>query len=308
MYNFRLKFELSEGTSFNCEESCLKISSSNKDIVYTLYPANKEKSIKDSSVFIIKGVGFSTEEKAYEEESKARKALMWYGTKFNVGVNFNKKTGRFSKFAKKFFLDKFGVRVLNDKFGVNVYSESDKQTYFGSVSAKGSVIKSVKPFIETFQQGLNIELNDKENLGFELYNASCFESSIRARFLTLIIAIESLIKQKSRNYNVVEYVKFLIKKTRQTDLNKNDIESLVSKLEELKSESISSGGKSLIRKYLKSKQYNSKSAEIFFNDCYKIRGKLVHTGNPPEKTGDFSKITNELNKMVSDLLILCIED
>ena len=60
-----MKFELSKHVNFDCEELYLR--SSNKDIVYTLYPSDKEKSLKDSSIFIIKGVGFSTEEEAREE-------------------------------------------------------------------------------------------------------------------------------------------------------------------------------------------------------------------------------------------------
>ena len=306
MYNFKLDFELS--STFNCEESYLKLLSSGKNIIYTLYSSDKEKSIKDSRKFIIEGFEFRTEKKACEGENKVRNALMWYCTKFYSGVNFKKESMRCSEFLLKKMSDESGARILNYKSRNNVYSD-DKPTYFVSGSAEGYKTYQVNPFIEIFQQGLNIKLNDKENLGFELYNAYAFESSIRAKFLTLIIAIESLLGRPKRNDKTVRYVESLVKQTKkQTELKKNDIDSLVSCLVELKYQSISSRAKCLIKKYLKSKKYNEKSAEIFFSECYKIRSDIVHTGKTPEKIKDFNKINVELYKMVSALLISSIEN
>jgi len=306
MYNFKLDFELS--STFNCVESYLKLLSSDKNINYTLYSSDKEKSIKDSMKFIIEGHGFSTEKKACEGESKARNALMWYCTKFYSGVKFKEEKMRFTEFALKKMSDESGARILNYKSRNNVYSD-DKPTRFLSGSVEMYKSCQVNSFIKIFQQGLNIKLNDKENLGFELYNAYAFESSIRAKFLTLIIAIESLLGRPKRNDKTVGYIESLVKQTKnQTELKKNDMDSLVGCLEELKYQSISSRAKSLIKKYLKSKKYNGKSAEIFFSECYKIRSDIIHTGKPPEKIKDFRKITVELYKMVSALLISSIEN
>lgn len=298
-----MKFELSKYVNFDCEELCLR--SSNKDIVYTLYPSDKEKSLKDSSEFIIKGVGSSTEEEAREEGMKVKNALMWFGINNRLGVNFIKSTGKSSNFLKKELFDKFGVTVLDDN-GLNIYPENDESTVFISFSGEGyGIHKPLKPFAETFQNGLNIELNKKKKLSLELYNASHFESSIRAKFLTLIIAIESLISPIKKSDEAVKFIESLIEQTGQQA--REDIKSLVDRLGDLKIESISSSAKSLVKKHLEYKQYDGNSAEGFFKKCYDIRKKLVHDGDLPEGIGDLSKITINLDKMVSDLLISCVE-
>ena len=223
---------------------------------------------------------------------------------------FSKNNVKLSNLEEIF--DKFGVKVLADNYGPIIYKGDDESTVFMKLSVEMHGIHTIKPFAETFQSGLDIELNDKKNekkkLCLELYNVSQFEST-RIKFLTLIIAIESLLEETLRDDKAVKLIESLVKQTKEhTELEKNDIDSLSSCLGKLKNESISYRAKSLIKIHLKTKEYNGKSGDNFFIDCYKIRGDIMHKGNPFNKIGDFNKITDELDKMVSDLLISCIEN
>ena len=309
MYKFRLKFEFPRGGSLNCKEDHLQLYTINGNIFINLYPDKKEKSLKDANIFIIEGTEFPNEEKAFQEGKRIQNALLWYGTKNRVGVNFKKnKSGGFTNYAKELLNQKFKVKILDDIFGLMAYSEDDEPVLFMSISAEGKASRSIENFLESFQQGLNIQLSEKEKLSFELFNSSFFELSVRAKFLTLIIAIESLIVTKQRSCEIVSYITALIEQTKKSRLSKNNINILTNGLGKQKIESISSEGKNLIKKYLKSKEYNNKNAVDFFNYCYEIRSNLVHNGNPEIDDNGFNVVTNELSEMVSDLLVSIVEE
>jgi len=320
MYNFRLKFGLSYNASFNCEKDSIRIDLTNNKS-FILRPAKDKTLIKNTSIYIIKGEGFSTEEEAYNQGKRAENALLWYGVKYNIGVDFKKGKTKFgigmdnkkntihsTKAMEDFFYQKFNVKVLNDEFGLTIYPENKEQTLFISGLFSGSSKIPIENFIEIFQQGFDINLDEKEYLALELYSSSIFEASISTKFLILIITIESLIPQEKRGSELISYLNILMKQTEKAKLSEDNINILKNGLGNLKRESILSGGKKLLRRYIESKNYNGKSAEAFFDECYKIRSNLVHYGNPRISEEDFGKVTNTLSKMVNNLLISMIEE
>ena len=49
--------------------------------------------------------------------------------------------------------------------------------------------------------------------------------------------------------------------------------------------------------------YNNKSTESFFNECYKIRSKLVHANYPQEDISKINDTLPTLEKFVRDLIL-----
>ena len=89
-----------------------------------------------------------------------------------------------------------GVRLLNEFHGLHVYVEDpDLPTRFVWSRVEAKLRKGVEVFEESFREAvdLGLEFTDRETLAFELYGLShSRESAERARFLTLINAIETI--------------------------------------------------------------------------------------------------------------------
>jgi hypothetical protein len=139
----------------------------------------------------------------------------------------------------------------------------------------------------------------------ELFHASHLEISKRAKFLTEMMIVESLIDQKDKKTPVIDFIEELISNTKNSTIDGSDKQSLIDGLHRLKKNSITFSGKSLVKKQLCTQQYNGKSAEDFFKDCYGIRSNIVHGLKDRDDVPD--KIAFEFDKMVSDLIVSLVK-
>ena len=144
--------------------------------------------------------------------------------------------------------------------------------------------------------------NERERLAFELYSASYFEPTPRARFLTLIMAIESLLRPEYRTKKAQSVVQNIIEYTKSSELNKSEIDSLLGSLQWLQRDSISKTGRDLANKYLCGEKYLEKTANNFFTYCYSLRSEMVHQGKTKEKNINLNTVVSELQRFISDLL------
>jgi len=150
---------------------------------------------------------------------------------------------------------------------------------------------------------LNVSLTDKQRLAFDLYHASQFESLSKVRFLTLMIAVESLLEYECQPAEVVKHVIFLINTTNSSSLRKEQKDSLINRLEWLVQESIAKTGRKLAKNRLYLRKYDNKKATDFFDSCYKIRSQIVHNGKADDEEAP-SRLISELDRFVADLLLL----
>jgi len=139
-------------------------------------------------------------------------------------------------------------------------------------------------------------------LALELYSASFFEPTVRARFLTLMMAIETLIKPKKRIGKGKEFVEYLIGQAKQSNLINSERQSLLGSLQWLLKESISKTGRDLADKYIGEQKYLNKPPKHFFAYCYSIRSELVHQGYAKDESLNFGTLVGELQRFVADLL------
>ena len=303
MYNFEISLDLTGRTFINCPERVLEIEVLKEQPPFKLRAINEERLRLDKSKNLsLVGSGFENEETAYAVGKRALHTLLICGVEEKIGINvgYEKSSGGMTQQYLKKIEDKFGVKCKNSVPGLCVYEEG---TVFVTPFGSGIALKSVEGFINSFKKAFSksCDLSEKETLAFELYNMSYFESTPRARFLTLVICIEVLCDQVKRNPESLDLVEQFISLTMDSGLPKKEIVSLKGSLERLKNISISQSGKNLVQRQLGDVSYGGKIAKQFFQHCYDIRSIMVHDGK-----AEFKHLISELDRMVSDLLLtLC---
>lgn len=124
-----------------------------------------------------------------------------------------------------------------------------------------------------------------------------------ARFLTLMTAIETLIRPEPRPAIARDFVTGLIAQAKAAELPRPQRDSILGSLEWLKSESISQAGRRLVAT-LGDRTYGQRTPSRFFTECYDLRSKLVHGSVPRPTFADVNGIVGELERLTRDLLVL----
>lgn len=307
-YRFRVRFRLSHNRVLDSDEQTLNLYS-HPGGMYVLGAADGT-SLRESQWLLIKDVGngFASQEEAAEASRHVKDAVMWWGAKERVGVDVGDDTTHavWTQTGLDMMGEERGSRVLNDVHGLQVYEEdSNLPTEFVWSTAEAQLRKSLDTFEQSFREAvdLSLELTESETLAFELYGLSHFESAERARFVTLVTAIESISKPKARSPQAVEHVERLIELTRTSELTTPEVSSLVDSLGYLRQESISRTGREFVGKVLHGRKYGGRTAKGFFHDCYTVRSDLVHEGKPQVEMIDLRALVSELDRLVADLLL-----
>jgi hypothetical protein len=199
-----------------------------------------------------------------------------------------------------------GIRLLNEVHGMQAYEEDPLlPTQFVNTTVEAKVGKSIETFVQNILKAvdMDLELTEMETLGFELYGLSHFEAGERARFLTLVTAIESVTESKARSSEAVDLVDRFISLTRDSGLSKPETDSMVDNLGYIKQESISKTGRDFVDSFLGNKDYGGETAKNFFQRCYTARSQLVHTGRVSDDTYNVRSLVGELDRLVGDLLV-----
>ncbi len=154
---------------------------------------------------------------------------------------------------------------------------------------------------------IGIEISDREKTAFELYSKSMLVAPLvaDARFLMLMMAMETLIDQEPRSEAAVAHVDRMIEATRASGLSSPEIASLGSSLKYLRDDSIGAAGRRLVRERLGERTYGDpikEPAAKFFTDCYDLRSRLTHGHHPRPTFNEVNGRTAGLELMVSDLL------
>lgn len=312
-YNFRIRFLLQRKQYFDHNESDIEFSLRGGSIDLVLKSYGNAKSMKDSKYLVLIGGPFKTKQEAESFGKKAKCVLMLTAARLRMGFDLgkDKAMGGVTRHIMDKVSEKNGIKLLNDVHGLCVY-DAAICTKFASASATASIGTQASRFIEEFTKSYSqrLDLTDKELLAFELYSSSHFESSARARFLTLVMAIETLLKPKPKSTAAQKLVEHFRQMTNDSKLEVSERESLLGSLHWLHDESISKTGRDLVEQHLQGRSYSRKEAKDFFTHCYNLRSELVHEGRFKDKTTNIGTLVAELEKMVADLLckIVCGED
>jgi hypothetical protein len=195
--------------------------------------------------------------------------------------------------------------VLNDEHGTMVF-RCEPRPLFGSIGAPTVTVGANVERLAAATTGARdaeAVMTEAQCLAFDLYSASFSETSGDARFMMLMMAVETLIDPQPREQAVRDYVQRLIAETEAAELPAGEKQSIAGSLSWLHNQSIGQAGRQLARK-LGTCQYLDEDSVTFFNDCYELRSALAHGYVPRPTPMTIGTHAAHLQSFVGDLLAL----
>lgn len=178
------------------------------------------------------------------------------------------------------------VQALNDVHGMTVFKCQPPQIFMSVGPVRLVVGKPEERVVQVLEAAhrLGVGLSEEQQLAYDLYSASFFEDSVDARFMLLMMSLETLMRPEPRPPVVAELVNDLIFRVEQSGIAENEIASLVGSLKWLHKESIGQAGRRMAQS-LGDRRYMDEPASVFFTRCYTMRSQLAH-GHMPRPTRD----------------------
>ncbi|HEV2069439.1 MAG TPA: hypothetical protein VGR26_06565 [Acidimicrobiales bacterium] len=307
-YSFRIRFTMGLTVRLNLDvlESVLH----RDDTVVVRLKAADADSIAEARKLALTGSGYGSADAATAEGGRWLSALQAAFARIHVGADFGLRgpRGSFTETGLRWAEEHFGIdRALNDESGVVVY-QSDPSPRFVSTKVQAVVGKPPGKVTAAIAEALQHEatVTDQQALAYDLFSASFFQPSADARFMMLMMALETLIEEQPRSDAAVDHVNQLLALTRAAELPAVEISSLVGSLERLRSESISQAGQRVVGG-LAGRSYMDESPVTFFKRCYVMRSRLVHGDVPRPTWDDVNLRAANLESFVGDLISYLIQ-
>ena len=246
---------------------------------------------------------------AEAEEAAARWAarLQVALSRLHLGADFGLRApgGFITQAGLEMFSQQTGRRVVRDVHGPMVY-ECDPEPLFARLGPiTGVVGKPADRLVELVRAASELELawGEREQLAFDLYSASFSEENADARFLMLMMALETLIEQEPRSAAAVAHLERLKSATRAAELEPGEADSLCGSLDSLaRRESVLSAGRRLAGALGTTEYLPGEPPPVFFTRCYELRSSLVHGHYPRPDRGQVGERAAPLEGFVGDLL------
>jgi hypothetical protein len=252
--------------------------------------------------------------RGYPSEAEAQMAAKrWRGyvelgfARVNFPADFGDRApgGGLADYGRKMLEEQCDQRVLDDKHGTMVFEEVvwPKFVRIGSLGA--TVGRNMVATIGSINVAAHLDLKVPERhvLAYDLFSASFWQPSEDARFMMLMMALETLIEPLPRTDAVQAHVDALISTTASSKLPESERRSILGTLDWLKEESISQAGRRLART-LGDRHYNDQTPAQFFTDCYAIRSGLVHGRHPqPSVAGRVATLEQFVSNLLSGELL-----
>jgi hypothetical protein len=269
-------------------------------------------SIREGTEFVLSGGGYTTEKEAFQTGEALKGSLLITGAKLRIGVDAGKEqaSGWMNPTIKENIFKSHGVKIISDVHGLSVYSENHPVITHSASVGKLVSPSSAEKFSSNLCELLALSdfLTNKQKLSLELYGASHFEKSDRARFLTLVLGVEALLEPDDRSDEEVELVDTLIKSVKDSELGGKEKQSIHGSLRCLYKDSISQTLRKMAEHYLNGNLYEEHSPSKFITKCYGARSKLVHTGTVGECNVNIGGLAANLNVFLSDLIQALVKE
>lgn len=196
--------------------------------------------------------------------------------------------------------------IYRDRLGISIFEERGCTRFASLGSPTISVSSKLTPFISEWNCAVETSISLRNLIAYELYASSRFETSSRARFLLLVMAIEALGCQIERPEEELLIIDKLLEQVRMTELADPRRKALMDGIRDLKKVSIGETCRRLIGRAIDCAAVTDPDATSHFRDCYRIRGKIVHGGKTPPPS-QLSNESNRLEKTVRELITLSLQ-
>ncbi len=191
--------------------------------------------------------------------------------------------------------------IYRDRLGISIFEECGHTRFAGMASPTISVSSKLSPFISEWNCAAETSISLRNLIAYELYASSRFKSSSRARFLLLVMAVEALGCQIERPEEELLVIDRLLEQVQLSELPESRRKAMMDGIRGLKKVSIGETCRRLIGQAIDSAAVTDPNAASHFRDCYRIRGKIVHSGKTPPPI-QLSNESNRLEKTVRELI------
>ena len=302
---FYLPFHLSRSSNFPPETSLGKLVPPNLQNVVSIGLSGEPLPISEARDFIIFGKGFPDTESAQRVANEMYSKLARAFASIGIGVDFGDRRPeiKFSSEGEARFQESTG-RVPRGGERLKVGMESLKpHTAFVTIRLEASKASHIEQFNKAMEfESTSLEISEEERIAFVLYGAAAFATDPEARFMLLMMALETRIESKLRDGLALEMIdKFIGDVNSSVELETRERNSILGSLRHLRKESISEAGQSLVRG-IGSDNYDGKSAEDFFKVCYQVRSDVVHGNFPRPKIDEIRHLAANLEILVGHLI------
>lgn len=260
-------------------------------------------SISNAERLAFRAGGFETEGEARKAAHDLREGLAIAFATHGVGVDLGKdQVGmRFStsvhsaieQAAEKSTGEK--AQVLPDVHGVLVFEEHSKPVFLGG-SGRGVVGRNASAVLETLREVVTVAsaIQPSLRLAIEVFNSSPFESTPRARFLSLITCIEVLAVRAPRDSESLAVIDKIVASIEESKLGIEESQKLRAGVEGLRRESIRSACDRLVSAHGTGGDLGT------WSRAYSLRHRLVHAG---VESYQLQELLSQLEQVVRRVLL-----
>lgn len=308
-YCFRIRCTLGATVTLSSDEARWILATTDSHGHDVFLASAEGEAIGRTREIIVRGSTFNTQEDAEFTGNQWLMRLKRTFSKMNIGADFGERGagGVFFNSGLKMLEAEHGGRILNDAMGLSVFECHPEPSFarVGDISVsvgKGGVRDAL-----AVASKHDLSMSPQEEMAYALYSASFNETNADARFVMLMMAVETLLPETQRAAAVLEHVEHLIEVTEKADLPAPDKRSLIGSLKWLRLESVNRSGRNLAaslgdRTYMESSSAAAESATKFFTRCYEMRSSLVHGHYPRPTRQDVGFRAASLERFVGDLL------
>lgn len=304
LYCFRHRFRLPQVGKLGFDEPNFPLSGEEDQGPRVWIGSCNDAPLKETDQAALYGEGYESEDHASAAADFWRGALERSLAAVNVGVDFGDGAprGGISQAFQDELEDRFGHPFLADVHGLVTFPCTPKPVFVGFSGSGFAPLAKVH-----WQRALEAAtheapLTSTERLAYAIYSAAFFVSDEPdARFMMLMMALETLIAQNDRSREVRDHVASLISATRESSLPDAEKASIEGSLRWMYIESITQAGKRLADT-LGTRQYGGREPRQFFVDCYGIRSALAHGHEPRPDRQQVGLMSSQLEHFVGDLL------
>jgi hypothetical protein len=300
-FKFRVRFELSPDDRLDFEGERTTFDLGAPWGVIEFIGRSEDKRISSATELIVRSRdGFAEQSDAEALGETVSKALLIAGAQEHLGIDFGKEgpKGFLTDYGRQWVAAQVGFdgQLLDDPLGLIVYDDPGNTRFARFGPARAIIGRPLDRFLSALRESLAAaqRLTDRELLALEVYSASKFEHSLRARFLTLITVVEILADRRSRSDRALELVASFDEAVKGSDLDVNERDQLLGGLRDLRNESIGGACRRLVADRLGS------DAAKEFKSWYAARSDLVHAGRTEL---DLPTTIERVERLVAQLLV-----
>ena len=182
------------------------------------------KQIKDAGNLALMASGYDSEAAAREEGVKLQDVLRIVFARARCGVDFGDGTGprtaspTWTGIAQRYVYEEMDLApdtpILGDSMGLTVF-KTQPQPRFVWFTARGVIAEPKDAFCDSVSRvcTTRFELSEEQRLAYSVF-ASSFDQEPNTRLVTLVTAVECLIRRQRRSKIALEHIDRLLEQTR----------------------------------------------------------------------------------------------